>query len=294
MHIRRATARDKRAITTFCYSVDPEDYVPEYLDRMMANGTFLLLFDGKRLVGLDRFGRKPDNSVWMSAGRIHPDYRGHGLINQMNDHAITLPELAGVRAVRMLIAKDNTSSRRAAQKGGYNVCSAHSVFEWEGKPKAKRSVARPSGFVPATATEIRLALSNSRSYAATNGIVYFPPDYGRLTPEVLAQAQRGGRLFLSPKAGPMLISERREAKGLDLSLQPFARTAAGAARVFDFVAERAPAFAQLSVVDEAPVLRAYKAAGFTISGWGPHVLVYEKLLRPSYARRVRAARLRRA
>ena len=274
--------------------MDPEDYVPQYLGRLMASGTFLLLFDGKRLVGLDRFGRKPDNSAWMSAGRIHPDYRGRGLINQMNEHAFALPEMAGVDTARLLISKDNTSSRRAAQKGGYHVCSAHSVFEWNPREKSRRAVGRLSGFEQTTAKKMRLALAKSRSYSAMNGIVYFPPDYGRLTNDVLSQGQREGRLFISPTAGPLLARERRERKGVDLLVQPFARTGEGAARVFDFVRERSPGFAQVSVVDVPGVVRAYQKAGFTLSDWGAHVLVYEKSLKPSYAKSARAARSRRA
>src|SRR5467141_90851 len=131
MEIRVARTAEKRAIVEFCKSVDPEDYIPGEIDWFLKNGKFLLLLDDRRIVGIDHFERRPDGSAWLSAARIHPDYRGHGWIVKMNEYALTLPQLKGVDAARMLIAATNRSSLRAAEKGRYSVAARLALLEWK-------------------------------------------------------------------------------------------------------------------------------------------------------------------
>src|SRR6267142_4823208 len=146
MEIRMAKVAEKRAIIQFCKSVDPDDYIPIEIDWFLKNGKFLLLLDGPRIVGIDHFERRPDGSAWLAAARIHPDYRGHGWIVKMNEHALTLPQLKGVNAARMLITATNTSSLRAAQKGRYALATRLAWLEWRASKADPGGPPRASGF----------------------------------------------------------------------------------------------------------------------------------------------------
>jgi len=174
MEIRLARAAEKQAIVDFCKAVDPEDYLPGAMDWFLMNGKFLLLLDGRRIAGIDHFDRRPDGSAWLSAARIHPDYRGHGWIVKMNEYALTLPQLRGVNAARMLIEATNRSSLRAAEKGRYSLAARLALLDWKA-PKASSARRRPaSGFSRVTPRSFAAHAAASPVLALQSGLLHFP------------------------------------------------------------------------------------------------------------------------
>jgi len=281
MDVRRATAADTDAIVALCHLIDPDDYVPRHLDRMMESGTFLLLYDGDRLVGIDRISRLHDGAAWLAAARIHPDYRGRGLIGFLNEHALQLPEYRDAPFARLLVSTDNTASMRAAEKNGFRVAAEVSLLEWEPKSPAERRARARSGFAPARAKDVRLSIRLSPIFAAQRGLLYITPDWGHATDEYLALAEREGWLYANPMAGPLFARERPGREGLGMVAQPFAATTAGAARVLEFMRERKADWAMLALPDTGSATEPYIRAGFAYSDWGRHARVFERALTPS-------------
>jgi GNAT superfamily N-acetyltransferase len=248
---------------------------------MMESGTFVLAFDGGRLVAIDRVSRLHDGALWLSAARVHPDYRGRGLIGSLNRHAMALPAYRGARAARLLIAASNESSLRAAAKNGFEVAAHVSMLEWEPRSPADRRATAPSGFVPARPLDVYLHVRMSPVFAAQRGLLYITPDFGHATDEYLALAAANGWLFHSPLAGPLFARERPSREGKGVVCQPFAATTAGALQVLDFVRERRCQWAMLALPDQPAATEPYIRAGFSYSDWGKHAFVFEKQLTPS-------------
>lgn len=281
MDVRVATAQDVLKITELCRLIDPDDYVPHHLERLMESGTVLLAFDGDKLVGVDRISRLNDGAVWLSAARVHPDYRGRGLIGMLNDRAAALPQYEGARHARLLIATHNKPSLRAAEKAGFHVAAEVSVVEWEPKTPADRRARAASGFVAARAVDVYLHVRMSPIFAAQRGLLYITPDFGHPTDAYLAKAEREGWLFQSRLAGPLFARERPSREGRGMVLQPFASTTQGAAAVLEFLRERKVDWAMLFLPDQPAATEPYIRAGFAYSDWGAHARVYEKEFTPS-------------
>lgn len=275
-----ARASDKKMVIAFLRAMDPQDYTISRLDWLMANGQILLLFDGKKLVGMDRFERKPDGSAWFSAARIHPDYRGRRLINWMNDHALALPELRGASKARMLITTDNKASTRAAFKGGYRVAAKIALLEWEPKGLSERGSVADAGFLPASAREFELHAKLSPAFGAMNGLFYLPPEVIEMNEGALRHAQEHGWLFLSKLAGPLVARVTRHEDRDRLDMQPFAGTTQAARCVLDFARQRRADSVQIVLPDLEHLTSAYIAAGFTYSEWGRHARIFERAVKP--------------
>jgi N-acetylglutamate synthase-like GNAT family acetyltransferase len=282
MRLRLATAADTPAIARFCREIDREDYVPSRLEPMMAGGTFVLLEDRGRIVGLDRFERKPDGSVWFSAARIHPDYRGRGWINRMNAWALARPELRGVNYARMLITTTNTSSLRAAEKGGYRVATRLAILEWGPRRKSKRGSKGPSGFEPVSARAFAAAARRSRILKLQGGLLYFPAEALAMTEVMamnarsLARGEERGMLHGARPWGPLIAAFPRLHDKRWLQMQPFATTEQGARAVLGFLREAKARGGQLTLPDDERITERYIAAGFTYAEWGRHVLIFQK------------------
>lgn len=281
MEFRVATADDRPSIIDLCTSIDPDDYVPAHLDRLMETGTFMLALDDGKLVGIDRVSRLHDGQLWLACARVHPDWRGRGLIGTLNGHAVALPKYRDAQFARLLISTTNTSSLRAAEKSGFHVAAEVSVVEWEPKAPADRRARAPSGFVPARAVDVYLHVRMSPVFAAQRGLLYLTPDFGRPTDEYLALAEREGWLFQSRMAGPLFARDRPSREGKGMVLQPFASTTPGARQVLEFLRERRVDWAMLFLPDQPSATEPYIRAGFAYSDWGAHARVFEKELTPS-------------
>jgi GNAT superfamily N-acetyltransferase len=281
MEFRVATADDRAAIVALCHEVDPQDYVPAHLDRLMETGTFMVAVEGGRVVGIDRVSRLYDGALWLACARVHPDFRGRGLIGALNEEALRLPQYRDASVGRMLISTTNGPSMRAAEKNGFAVAAEVSMMEWEPKRPQDRRARAPSSFVRARALDVYLHVRMSPVFAAQRELLYITPDFGRPTEGYLALAEREGWLYSSPLAGPLFARERPSREGKGMVIQPFAVDTAGAARVLEFVRERRCDWAMLALPDRQAMTEPYVRAGFAYSDWGAHARVYERAVRPT-------------
>lgn len=298
MQIRAARAKEKAAIVAFCKHVDPDDYVPEWIGRFLAQGTFFVLVDGPRIAGLVHGQLSHDGSAWMSAARIHEDYRGRGWINKLNDFALSSPELRSARAARMLITSDNASSIRAAKKGGYRVASRLSFVDWEAPSKRPHPTGRSSGYLPCAPEDFRRQASGSLVLGAQGGLAYMPFTGSFELSERAARSARKS-LYRSARSGVMIASMYADTGERWLGVQPFVATNEVARRLVDFAGESRADSMTLILPALHRYTQPFLRAGYTRSKWAERVFVFEKRFalrakpaKPSGARAAGARRRR--
>ena len=275
MKIRAARPGERAAIAKFCLSQDPEDYIPAWMDRFERQGRFFMLQDGRRLAGIVHGQRAPDGSAWMSAARVHEDYRGQGWINRMNDFALATPALRGARAARMLITSDNTSSARAALKGGYRVVSTLSFVDWEAPSKGRRPPESPSGYGRCSPGTFRKEAAESRLLKAQGGLVY-GPFTGAFEPTLRAARAKKGWLFRSKALGPLMAGMFADTGERWMGIQAFAASEGAAKRAIDFAVERRAESATVILPAGERFSKPFLGSGFTRSEWAKKVNIWQK------------------
>ncbi len=278
MEIRQARPREHAAIAKFCLSQDPEDYVPAWMDRFVRQGRFFLLLDGNKIAGLVHGQRAPDGSAWMAAARVHEDYRGQGWINRMNDFALETPLLRDARAARMLITSDNTSSVRAAEKGGYRVVSTLSFVDWEPKSKARMARRPPSGFARSAPVTFAREVARSPLLKAQGGLVY-GPFTGAFAPTLGAARAKEAWLFRSRALGPLMAGMFADTGERWMGIQAFFATAGAANRIIDFARERRAESATVILPAGHRFSKPFLEAGYTRSDWAKRVNIWQRQLR---------------
>lgn len=275
MEIRPSRAGERGAIVKFCLDEDPQDYIPAWMDRFLRQGTFFLLLDGKKVAGIVHGQRAPDGSAWMSAARVNEDYRGQGWINRMNDYALSTRPLRKAHAARMLITDDNTSSSRAAWKGGYRIVSTLSFVDWEPAAKAHGPRRPPSGYRRSSPERFSLEASRSPLLKAQGGLAY-GPFTGAFAPTLEAARSKKSWLFHSDLHGGLLAGMFPDTGERWMGIQALAATSRVAQRLIDFALERRAQSATVILPAGERFTRPFLSSGFTRSDWAKRVNIWQK------------------
>jgi GNAT superfamily N-acetyltransferase len=284
--IRPARPSDWEAIARFCLEMDPDDYVPEWMGRFTGEGRFFLLIDGTKFAGLVHGKLAPDGSAWLSAARVHADYRGQGWINRLNDFALQSADLKGAHAARMLITNDNASSLRAAEKGGYQLATRLSFVEWEAEWPTGRPRGRRSGFARTTSEDFRTFASMAPVPSALAGMAYMSfAGAFELNDRALREASTW--MYRSPSAGPLLAQVFPDTGERWMAAQPFAATGEVANRLVDFAIEQRAESMTAILPDVEHFVEPFLKAGYRRSDWAVHVNILEKRLRAAATLRAR-------
>jgi hypothetical protein len=274
MRIRAASKAQGRAIAAFCLREDPDDYVPQWMDRLLRQGRFYVLTDGRRIAGLVHGQLAPDGSAWLSAARIHHDYRGHGWINRLNDFALARAPLDRAPAARMLISASNESSIRAAKKGGFRVAARLCLVEWEA-PKGERHPRIEPGMGRIGPERFVRACATSRVLAAQDGLVYMPFT-GAFSPTLNAVRGKSGWLYGGNRSSPLMAAFFSDTGEKWLGCQAFGASRSFAARLVAFAAGLGAKSMTLALPDHQRFRRPFLEAGFGPSDWARHVRIFER------------------
>jgi len=289
VQIREATRADRARILAFLKAEDPEDYVISWIGRFLAAGRFVLLLDGRKVAGIVHGRLAPDGSAWLSAARVRPDYRGQGWVNRLNDFALSTPGLRSARAARMLITHENTSSRRAAAKGGFTQATALSFMEWEQPVSRKAPAGARSGFARVSPRDFLESARGSTLLARQNGFAYMSFNGAFTLDERSARAARPW-LWLSPASGPVMACMFPDTGERWMAIQAFRSNSTVASGLIDFArARRAESITVILPAAES-ARRPFARAGYTASEWAKRVLIYDKKVRPNYTRGLTASR----
>ncbi len=100
----------------------PDDYVISRLDETIRKKHLFLVFSKKGdLIGMSNFTPVFDKSGWLGMARTDPDWRGRGIAQFVQRSIASYARKKGIKALRFFVLSTNTSSLRAAKKGGFRV-----------------------------------------------------------------------------------------------------------------------------------------------------------------------------
>jgi GNAT superfamily N-acetyltransferase len=102
--------------------VGPDDYVISRLDETIRKKHLFLVFSKKGdLIGMSNFTPVFDKSGWLGMARTDPEWRGRGIAQFVQRSIASYARKKGIKALRFFVLSTNTSSIRAAKKGGFRV-----------------------------------------------------------------------------------------------------------------------------------------------------------------------------
>jgi len=185
--------------------------------------------------------------------------------------------LRRAHAARMLIVHDNTSSLRAAAKGGFKVVSTMSFMDCDVPKRRAKGQAPASGFRKAAPAEFLRAARGSALIAAQGGRAYMTYNGSFALNARSAQVARPW-LYLSDEHGPILAGMFEDGGERWMAIQPFRGGARVARALKQFAVEQgAESFAAILPASSA-VRRPFLREGYTYSDWARRVFVFERRL----------------
>jgi GNAT superfamily N-acetyltransferase len=124
-HSRIARAGDQKKIAKLCKrAVGLDDYVLNELSGVIHRKHLFLAFSGNdedALIGMSNYTPIFDKSAWLGMARTDPAWRGLGVAQFLQESMASYSKRHGVNALRFFVSSTNTSSLRAAKKGGFKA-----------------------------------------------------------------------------------------------------------------------------------------------------------------------------
>jgi N-acetylglutamate synthase-like GNAT family acetyltransferase len=137
-NVRRLRSSDLKAILEISRHVwDGHDYLPAVAEQWLHSPRsrfYGVEVDG-HVVAVGNLEFIEDGSTgWMEGLRVHPDYRGKGLANNLTQHIVQEAEQFGVKRLRYTTSARNAASLKLAKMAGFSKILTMSVF-WHMSPK---------------------------------------------------------------------------------------------------------------------------------------------------------------
>jgi len=131
MLIRKARISDRASVKEMCDLINKDDYIPQYWDELLSDGDVFVAVENEKIIGINKVKITLDGDGWLSALRIHPDYRKRGIAT-----ALTLRSLQQIKGkaprARMSISSENEPSLTLAKKLGFAEVASCYLLEWKG------------------------------------------------------------------------------------------------------------------------------------------------------------------
>jgi GNAT superfamily N-acetyltransferase len=195
-----------------------EDYVPavwaEWLED--SQGWLAVAQYGVHVVGLCKLSRLGAGEWWLQGLRVHPEHEGRGFASRLHDYLMNAWEQAGDGVMRLATASFRAPVQHLCARTGFTKIGEFTPFIASGLP------GEISGFTPVTEREIEQAFAQAlrgSSLRLTGGLMETGWEWVSITPERMAQAARGKRLWWWQNGrGVLAAREDEEEKALVLSL----------------------------------------------------------------------------
>ena len=129
--IRRATPRDKRAVSEICRHIwGGSDYVPGVFDQWVRDrrGGLWLAIVGGRSVGVAKLTLLGDHEAWLHALRVHPRYRRRGVARALIAHRLERAKQLGALIARLDTSDDNVAVHRLMRRFGFRRVSRYAMW----------------------------------------------------------------------------------------------------------------------------------------------------------------------
>jgi L-amino acid N-acyltransferase YncA len=136
---RLARPSDLKRIARLCKrAVGRNDYALGIVDEIVrARRLFVVFSPDGDLIGMASYTPVFDKSGWLGMARTDPDWRGMGVARFIQRSIATYARKKGIRTLRFFVTSTNSSSLRAARKGGFRVVAHASHLSYDMKKISK-------------------------------------------------------------------------------------------------------------------------------------------------------------
>lgn len=125
VNIRAARAGDLPAIQEFTADTfEWGDYVPDEFPTWLTEPDVLVMVAANsedRAIGMARVALLSPREAWLSAARVHPEFRRQGIGSMINNHGVDWARAAGAAVVRLATEVINTPAMRQVERIGYRA-----------------------------------------------------------------------------------------------------------------------------------------------------------------------------
>lgn len=126
--MRLATENDIEDLKSMLLADDINDYIPEVLDKWVAEKGTYVATDGEEILGMAHKQTVPDGSLWLGGLRVRHTARRQGVGRIIAEFMVTQPESS---VYRLVIDRDNEASIGLTLKTGYTERLAVSLWASE-------------------------------------------------------------------------------------------------------------------------------------------------------------------
>lgn len=170
--IRPARADDKAAVLAFCErTFEWGDYVPLVWDDWLEDeqGQLLVATDDDRPVAVAKVTLLAPAEAWLQGLRVHPQYRRHGLAQQMLGYCLDLARQSGATVARLATSSRNKAVQKTTERAGMRRAAAVWILAANAlAPTANTPALTP--LAPADWARVSERILGSASLAAQGGL----------------------------------------------------------------------------------------------------------------------------
>lgn len=240
----------------------------------MRDSLTLIAMDGPRVVGMMVYDDTPDGSVWLHAGRTHPEYRRQGVATALNHAAADVARSRRRASLRLWADASNTASVAAARRDGFEERARFSRMRIPSSTEGAKVA-----LAPLDLDKDWPALASSPVMKSGGGYLFHDFYFLRLTRENAEWLTREGALFVFGANAVSLSEDFEDVWGKDLQVQLLAGDPRAILRAAPGIAASRGADRVESFLPHDPgLLDAALESGFRLMDWGREAILFEKPL----------------
>lgn len=202
--VRPARPEDQEAILAISRQIwEGEDYVPQVLDRWLAEGGLLVAELGGAVVGFAKTTELAPGELWLEGLRVHPEHQGKGVAKALAQAQLREALARRPRAIRLATVEANAASLHIAGELGFREVARFFYLEAEvERPSRAPALGKPD---PQGAWEF---LRASPALAEGKGFVGLGWRFRPLTRELFWELWEGGGVLAvgAPPRGLALLA----------------------------------------------------------------------------------------
>ncbi|MBX8642150.1 MAG: GNAT family N-acetyltransferase [Thermoplasmata archaeon] len=126
--VREAVPADTHSIRKMLEADDPEDYVPDVIEKWIENREVFVAVRSGSVAGMAHYERMPDGTIWLSGLRVAGSLRRTGVGRALSRKMTSIP---GSEVFRLMISSTNKPSVQLSVQEGFKCRCTVSVWRQE-------------------------------------------------------------------------------------------------------------------------------------------------------------------
>jgi ribosomal protein S18 acetylase RimI-like enzyme len=213
VNVRTARAGDLLAIRDFTADTfEWGDYVPDEFPTWLTEPEVMVMVAttaDDKAIAMARVALLSSREAWLSAARVHPEFRRQGIGSMINDHGVDWARDQGAAVMRLAIEVSNTAARKQVEKIGYRAVAQFALARrrYEKLGPATNGGKRPPAderldLAPSSEAEPAYLVWASGDYPGASHGLYASDGWAfrQLQAADLARSARRRQLWSSPSA----------------------------------------------------------------------------------------------